>query len=167
MKIFFFNELYLWLYLAFIFEGKFRILCQLNEVLVAVVVILLNNLKSFRKETFFQFFQTIWMEWCHWIQLSLYESLFFFLEGWGGEWVLFHEEIRFLMPTVCHGVGNTDPIEQSLSMKWTFDLLLLVQSRVHVCTVTQWFYTTALHKGHNSNDHEEITRVAKKMAKKS
>ena len=80
---FFFNELYLWLSLAFIIEGKFKILCQLNEVLVAVVVILLNNLKSFRKETFFQFLQTIWMEWCHWIQLSLYESLFFFLEGGG------------------------------------------------------------------------------------
>ena len=95
MKIFFFNELYLWLYLAFIFEGKFRILCQLNEVLVAVVVILLNNLKSFRKETFFQFFQTIWMEWCHWIQLSLYESLFFFLEGWGGSGFFFMRKSDF------------------------------------------------------------------------
>ena len=53
---FFFNELYLWLYLTYIFGGEFRILRQLNKVLVAVVVILLNNLKSFRKETFFQFF---------------------------------------------------------------------------------------------------------------
>ena len=57
VKDFFFNELYLWLYLAFIFEGKFRILCQLNEVLVAVVVILFNNLKSFRKQTFQIFWQ--------------------------------------------------------------------------------------------------------------
>ena len=32
----------------------------------------------------------------------------------------------------------------------------------YMYVVTQWFYTTALHKGHNSNDHEKITRVAKK-----
>ena len=44
------------MYLTYIFGGEFRILRQLNKVLVAVVVILLNNLKSFRKETFFQFF---------------------------------------------------------------------------------------------------------------
>ena len=45
--------------LQLIFEGKFRTLRQLNEVLVAVVVILLNNLKSFRKETFQFFWQFV------------------------------------------------------------------------------------------------------------
>ena len=47
------------MYLAYIFGGKFRILRLLNKVLFAVVVILFNNLKSSRKETFCQFFFAI------------------------------------------------------------------------------------------------------------
>ena len=45
------------MYLAYIFGGKFRILRLLNKVLFAVVVILLDNLKSFRKEDFVSFFR--------------------------------------------------------------------------------------------------------------